>query len=610
MYLCVKDQYPRIMKFIYILFILVLSLSVKAQESDQQLAFTYYQNKDYDKAAQIFLKIYERTRSSTFLDYHIICLINGKQYEQAEETLKKLLKTDEQNKDFMVKLGYIYEQQGKTKKAEEYYEKTIKLLIPHSSDINNLAYRFRDIRAYEWAIKTYLKGRELLKQPNAFTSELGDNYMMERNYDQMLHLFFQTLLLQPGEINNIISKLSYARSYDIVNNVDVVLEKKLEEIFRQKEYSPVFDELGVWYTLQKKEYPQALQHATLLNQKSADKLYIYLNIARGAASTSNYQVASEAYGKILEKGKEGNSLYMTARKEILTCEFQKAQEQKAGQEKYVQLVDACNAYLQEYKYTPENTDIAILLSDLYAYQLHQADSANRILEKSTTIPRLDLNTLCLLKSKRADLLTFMDNPWEATILYTQIEKSNPNNDISYEAKLKKAQLAYYAGDLLWAKAQFDVLKGSTTKLISNDAIQMSHFINMNYKEDEDNKDMVRLAQAEFLIYRQQISQALPILDSLINNSPVGIADYASLQKARIFSDQTEYIKAVEILSKLKDHSEQTYIRAEAIFELANTQKQLKKYTEAKELYKTLVSEYSGSVYSVEAARRFREMEKE
>ena len=62
------------------------------------------------------------------------------------------------------------------------------------------------------------------------------------------------------------------------------------------------------------------------------------------------------------------------------------------------------------------------------------------------MPRLNSNTLSQLKSQRADLLTFMDNPWEATILYTQLEKANPNNDIGYEAKLKKAMLAYYAGD--------------------------------------------------------------------------------------------------------------------------------------------------------------------
>ena len=123
-----------------------------------------------------------------------------------------------------------------------------------------------------------------------------------------------------------------------------------------------------------------------------------------------------------------------------------------------------------------------------------------------------------LKSQRADLLTFMDNPWEATILYTQLEKANPNNDIGYEAKLKKAMLAYYAGDLLWAKAQFDVLKGATSKLISNDAIQMSHFIHMNYEAEGDNRDLEKMGRTEYLLYKQQFQEVLPRLDSLIGHS--------------------------------------------------------------------------------------------
>ena len=167
---------------------------------------------------------------------------------------------------------------------------------------------------------------------------------------------------------------------------------------------------------------------------------------------------------------------------------------KSGQEQYRKIAENCEQYLQEYGYTPGNTDISMLLSDIYAYQLNLPDSANRVLEKSTSIRRLNQNTLSVIKSKRADLLTFTDNIWEATILYTQIEKSNPNNNTGYEAKLKKAWLAYYAGDLIWAKAQFDVLKGATTKLISNDAIKMSHFINMNYGEEQQNQDLEKLAK--------------------------------------------------------------------------------------------------------------------
>lgn len=595
------------MKFICILFILLLSSVVQAQPSDSQLAYTYYQNKEYDKAAQLFLQLYERTHSSNFLDYHIICLINGKQYDKAEEVLKKYLKTDDKNKDFLINLGYIYEQQGKTRKSEEYYGKAIQKLLPSRSDINNLAYKFRNIREYGWAIKTYLHGRELLKQPQAFLSELGENYMMERNYEKMLDLFIQTLQQKPAEINNITSKLSFARSYDMINNVDHIIEKKLAELFQQENYNPVFDELAVWYALQKKDYDKALLHATSLNQKISDKSYIFINIARNAASTGDYSIAAEAYRKVLEKGKENNSFYLTARKEILTCEYEKSRQLQAAPESYRQIAQNCEQYLKEYGYLPEHVDISLLLSDLYAYQLNLPDSANHILEKCTSIRRLNPTTLSLIKSKRADLLTFTDNPWEATILYTQIEKSNPNNDIGYEAKLKKAWLAYYAGDLLWAKAQFDVLKGSTTKLISNDAIKMSHFINMNYKPEEENKDLEKLAQTEYLIYKQQFKKALPVMDSLIAYSQPGISDYVTLEKAKILAQQNKYDEASTLLEKLKNDSQQVYIRAEAIYELAHLKKRQKQFARAKELYKTLVSEYSGSVYSIEAGKLYREM---
>ena len=219
------------------------------------------------------------------------------------------------------------------------------------------------------------------------------------------------------------------------------------------------------------------------------------------------------------------------------------------------------------------------------------------------------NVLYTVKSKRADLLTYMDNPWEATILYTQIEKANPNNDIGYEAKLKKAQLAYYSGDLLWAKAQFDVLKGATTKLISNDAIKMSHFINMNYEKDGDNSGLEKLAATEYRIYKKQYQAALPVLDSLIGNSSPEIADYTSLLKAKVLAQEFKHQEAAEILEKLKNESEQIYIQAEAIYELAALKVKMKEKVQALALYKQLVSEYSGSVYSVEGGRLYRELEK-
>ena len=167
------------MKFIFILFLICVSTALTAQQqSDSQLAYRYYANKEYDKAAELFLQLYQRSKAAYYLDYHVICLINGKRYDEAESTLKKYLKTDDNNRDFLINLGFIYEQQGKIKKAEEYFTKAIKKLRPNNNDIQNLAYKFRNIREYEWAAKTYEKGRELLNNPQAYKLEMGENYKL------------------------------------------------------------------------------------------------------------------------------------------------------------------------------------------------------------------------------------------------------------------------------------------------------------------------------------------------------------------------------------------------------------------------------------------------
>lgn len=597
------------MKLTVLLLILLLPLLTLAQQSDSQIAYNYYNNKEYSKAAEYFLQLYERTHSRNYLDFHIVSLINGKEYDKAETTLRKYIKTDESNKEYLINLGYVYEQQGKMSKAEDCFDKAVKKLIPYQNDIINVANYFRNILAYDWATKTYLKGRELLKQPNAFSSELGDNYMMARDYEQMTDLFFQSLEIKPGEINNITSKLRFARTYDVGGNVDMLLEDRLSIIFKNPKYNSVFDELAVWLALQKSDYTKAFSHAVLLNTKAENKVNIYIDIARESSASKQYTIALNAYNKVLEKGKENNDFYNIAVKEILSCKYAEIQEKQPDLTPYKELAGECEKYMKETGYNAGNIDIITMLSDIYAYQLNLPDSSNQILQRGGNIPRLDNRTLNTIKSKRADLLAFMDNPWEATILYTQIEKANPNNDVGYEAKLKKAFLAYYAGDLLWAKAQFDVLKGSTSKLISNDAIKMSHFINNNYDEDSDNKEMLRTAEAEYLIYRKRNMEAKLVLDSIITAAAPGVSDYAALQKAQVFISEFNYNEAESILTKLKNTSEQTYIKAEAIYELAGLKAKTAAVPEAMELYKSLVSDYPGSVHSIDAGRLYRELEK-
>ena len=98
------------------------------------------------------------------------------------------------------------------------------------------------------------------------------------------------------------------------------------------------------------------------------------------------------------------------------------------------------------------------------------------------------------------------------------------------------------------------------------------------------------------------------MDSLIGHCSPGISDYATLQKARSLCACFQDEEAAKLLSELKDRSEQVYIKAEALFQLAGLKRKQKELQQTKELYRLLVTDYSGSVYSIEAAKLYRDLE--
>ena len=66
----------------------------------------------------------------------------------------------------------------------------------------------------------------------------------------------------------------------------------------------------------------------------------------------------------------------------------------------------------------------------------------------------------------------------------------------------------YIGEFNWAKAQLDVLKAATAKLIANDAMELSLLISDNIDEDSSTVALDYYARADLLAYRNQYDLAL------------------------------------------------------------------------------------------------------
>jgi TolA-binding protein len=177
-------------------------------------------------------------------------------------------------------------------------------------------------------------------------------------------------------------------------------------------------------------------------------------------------------------------------------------------------------------------------------------------------------------------------------------------------KFKKARLGYLMGNFKWAKAQLDVLKASTSKLIANDAMDLALFIGENMQSDSVGLPLQMFARADLHLFRNHHAQALTVLDSVSTLYPDNaLNDDVNYRKAEILGKQGKYEEAADVLASIvKDHSWEM-LADDALFDLAGLyETRLNRKEEAMDLYKKILTDYPGSVFVVDARTAYRKIQ--
>ena len=81
------------MRILLGIFLLLAPVLLSAQNNDLQntanLAGKYYQNKEFDKAAELYEQLYSSTKSEGYFNIYFDCLLGIPDYERAEKAIKK-----------------------------------------------------------------------------------------------------------------------------------------------------------------------------------------------------------------------------------------------------------------------------------------------------------------------------------------------------------------------------------------------------------------------------------------------------------------------------------------------------------------------------------------
>ena len=249
------------------------------------------------------------------------------------------------------------------------------------------------------------------------------------------------------------------------------------------------------------------------------------------------------------------------------------------------------------------------LATLRAYYLDKPTEAITLLSEAIADVSADATQKADYKLLLGDIYLLSGEIWEASLLYSQVEKSFKFESIGNEAKFRNAKLSYYAGDFLWAKSQLDVLKGSTTKLIANDALDLSLIITDAIGVDTNEAPLKMFSSADLLILQHHYKQAVQRMDSinlLFNSHTLG--DDINFKKATVFEQLGKWTEAEEMYKAILEFYPEDLYGDDALFKLAELYDfKIKDSGKAQKMYEDMLLLYPASIYAVECRKRFRQL---
>jgi tetratricopeptide (TPR) repeat protein len=578
-------------------------------QTQSNLAFQYYNARDFERAAPLLHQVYELTKNSTYFKYYLDCLIQLEKYDEANSQIQDEIKKQRPEKpEYYVHWGTILKVQKKVDESKQKFDKALALVLPNRNEYALLSNAFLQWQEYEYAKQTYLKGEQIMGT-GVFDYELARVYSYLRDYDNMMEKYLDMVKTDEKRLPQVQSGLSSSMRLDID---DEMLDTFREQVLKRIQDNPEiigYNRLLIWFFLQENKFSSALRQSIALDKRTGQEDAQIIQLGHMALNNKKYEDAQKAFDYLMEKGKE-SPFYPQSFALKIHSSYLKFTDGSAGsREEGEKIVAQFKEGLEFLGIHSATLNLVQENAHLLAFYLDKTDEAIDLLERALKTPNLKSEEWGRLKTEMADIYIYADDPWEATLIYSQVIDANKTNTLGDDVKLKKAKLGYYLGNFSWAKAQLDVLKASTSKLTANDAMELSLLIGNNLNLDTTDIPLTMFARADLLFFQNKNTEAMVVLDGLAEMYPHhSLVDDILFRKAKIEIEQQDYATAAQHLEEIVNGFSFDLLGDDAHFMLAELyNNNLGQQEKAKDLYKTILTRYPGSVFIEESREKYRQL---
>lgn len=598
------------MKFIATACALFMGLWVSAaaqslQPAEIQIGVQHFQKQEWESCLRVLEPFLTNPEwYSTAYAYSYACLLQRKSWEEAEKLAYRTGRRWKGSVHFEVDRGHALRLRGKTEEANRLFEGLVNQCSGELNQIMVLAGAFRVRAENEWAEKAYRRGRILGGNPAAFAMELADLAYSSGQKEAMIDHYLDYLQAQPEALETIRYSLQQKLEADEMDGLRRALIRRLRLV--PDEW--VWGELLVWYLVQQKDFAQAFPHARALDLRLREKGRRVLNLARIAIENEDWKASLPMLDYVVEQA-GGNLMGLEAQTEKCNVSAHLLRSEPRPQRDTLEaLARAYKALLDQPQPSKNRMRVASGYAELLAFDLGRNEEAMDLLEQMVQQGG-ESQALGEIKLLLGDLYLLEEIYWEAALIYGQVERDFENQPLGHQAKFRNARLSFFEHEFAWSLAQFDVLKGSTTTRMANDAMAWSVNIHDHYDLDTSTLPLQGLALLDRILFRRAYDEALAINDSLLDTlGGHALGDDLLMRRAQILERLGRYNEADTAYGLVMDRfgeevwADDACLRRGGLWEF-----HLGDVTKARDYYEKLMLKYPDSAFVPEARRRIRKI---
>lgn len=531
-----------------------------------QIANEYNLKGQKDKALSLYEQLAKKNENIPLIHTNYLnLLLDVGSFDKAEDYVERLIKRDGRL-NYKLDLGVIYVRSGDIVKADKYFKNLIKSQSDDAYKLKTTSDYLASRNLTNYSIEALQQARSASGNSSLYTLELANLYRLSGKRDQMVEEYLNYVTQTPANISYVknLMQILLTKPEELES-----LEKLLYDRVQKNQNSEVYVDLLIWVNLQQKNFYGAFIQSRAYDKRFKKDQSKTLEIAQIALNNKDFANADRSFSFVIKEYANSVNELPARLGLIQTREANVKNSFPVNKDSVKYLISEYQNFKNSYPDHPNTYEATLNQALLYAYYLDQKDSAvnelNRLIDNNKVTPTLKAKS----KIELGDIYLLKEEPWEATLLYSQVEKTQRETPLGYEAKLRNAKLSYFKGDFLLAQEHLDILKQATSREIANDAMELSMRIKENTVYDTTGAALKEYAAIELLLAQNKNDIALQRLNNFIITKKIKMSKQEAIAK-NLWSPEkqmsVEELKNLkEVLEKLKQGEKPTMIGVDSVW---------------------------------------------